>query len=421
MDLREVVNYIRGPRGTEVRLAIRRDGKSHIVSIIREKIELEDSAAKSFTYDIKFPLSKKGSLKIGVIDLPSFYMDFEGRQNKKQDFVSSSRDVEELINKLKVEKVDGIIVDLRSNGGGSLDEAIKISGFFNGKGPVVQTKGNHTAPDIKSYNKLAIYKGPVVFMIDRQSASASEIVTGAIKDYKRGLVVGDSHSFGKGTVQNLIDLDMSLGAIKVTTHKFYRPDGSSTQREGVSAHIPLPSVTDHYYEIGEKYYQNSLPWESISKISHTNYNLVDPYLEKLQDASKDRVAKNEDYQELFKSIKEFEKKKSERWKVSLKKEKDEKENPKETTNTLSEKSKDENSKDKKSKDEKPKDKLEEKFEYLQNDIALLETINITADYVKLIQGETILPIVISGFKPKLNKAKVVRSENKETKAKQHKK
>ena len=373
MDLADVVKLIRGPGGTEVRLTIRRESKELVASIIREKIQLADRAVKSSTYPVRVELTKeKKTYKIGVIDLPSFYMDFEGRQANKEDYRSSSRDMIKEIEKLKKNKIDGLIVDLRSNGGGSLDEAINVAGLFGGSAPVVQIKGSQTKAYVSRYDKEAIYHGPLVILIDRQSASASEILAGAIKDYERGLIVGDSHSFGKGTVQNLNDIDPKLGAIKVTISKFYRPSGASTQLRGVASDLVLPSISDHY-EIGEKHYDFALPWGKVEKVKHPQFQKVTPYLEKLKLSSMGRIKLSKEFKEIKEAILKYKKSKEERMRVSLKE--------------LSAADKEKEEKEKKEEEEEEK-KLEKDaygnfIPKLKDDIFLQEAINITTDYIRL--------------------------------------
>ena len=327
MDLREVVKQIRGTHGTEVRLTLVRDdaGKTTqlVVPIIREQIQLKDRAAKSAVYPVTITEAGGATkqLKIGVIDLPSFYMDFEGRQNHEKGYKSSSVDMLNEVTKLKKAGVDAMVVDLRSNGGGSLDESIDIAGLFFDKGPVVQIKDTRGSVFVqKDEDGKTAYAGPLLVMINRQSASASEIFAGAIQDYQRGLIVGDTHTFGKGTVQNLNDIDEKLGAIKVTISKFYRPSGSSTQLKGVESDIVLPDLMDDY-EIGEKHYDYALPWEKIASSDYKAFNLVTPEIVKpLRESSKERVAKDKGFEKIFTAIKEYKSNEEQRSKVSLKEE-----------------------------------------------------------------------------------------------------
>lgn len=381
MDLREVVKMIRGTRGTEVRLTLVRDegGKTSqtVVPIIREQVQLQDREAKSKVHSVQVAegQGQTRTIKIGVIDLPSFYIDFEGRQNRESGFKSSSRDMLNEITKLTKEGVDGVIVDLRSNGGGSLDESIDIAGLFFDKGPVVQIKDTRGKIYVQSdEDEKTHYAGPLVVMINRQSASASEIFAGAIQDYGRGLIVGDSHTFGKGTVQNLHDIDEKLGAIKVTISKFYRPSGSSTQLKGVESDIVLPSLMDQF-EIGEKFYDYALPWEKIKSSPYKhNASLVTPEIvKKLADVSRERVAKDEGFKTVFEAINEYKSGAESRSKVSLKEEKAEDSKSKKTAD-----------KDKDSKAKKNDLELEGEDEKLalNEDYQLQESLRIAADYIQ---------------------------------------
>ncbi|MBI2603646.1 MAG: carboxy terminal-processing peptidase [Deltaproteobacteria bacterium] len=400
MDLREVVKLIRGPRGTEVRLTIRRDGSEFIAPIIREKIELKDRATKSVLHEVQeMKASPQGPLlrghektrhekiaktyKIGVIDLPSFYIDFEGRHAKKDDFRSSSRDIAKEIKKLEGQKADAIIVDLRSNGGGALDEAIDIAGLFLGPGPIVQVKKAQGNPYINTYSGKQIYQGPLILMINQQSASASEIMAAAIQDYERGLIVGGSHTFGKGTVQNVNDLDPKLGAIKVTISKFYRASGGSTQLKGVASDIVLPSIIEHY-DIGEKFYDYALPWEMIKPVPHRNFNMIRGHLSALQLASAKRLKADEGFVKIQEAIKEYKEKEKERYLVDLKIKK--KEKGKETEKLEAELEEDED--------------VETK---LSDDLHLQETLRIATDYVRLLKKEKLSDLEIVSLKKEATK------------------
>lgn len=323
MDLREVVRFIRGPRGSEVRLQIRREEESGVtnfeVPVIREQIQLEERAARSFVYDLKAKdrEGKEKSYKVGLIDLPSFYFDFQGRQNKKTDFRSSSEDVKKQIESLKKRKVDAIAIDLRSNGGGALEESIKIAGFFIESGPVVQVKGLEGEPYVYSdEDPELLYDGPLIVMINRNSASASEIFAGAIKDYNRGLIVGDSHTFGKGTVQNVSEIPGLPGSIKITIQKFYRPLGASTQLEGVPSDIVLPSIFDEL-EIGEKYYDYALDFSRVGAAEVKDYKETGSLVEGIRKASEARVGKNPLFGEVKDAIDKYRAGKAERSRISL--------------------------------------------------------------------------------------------------------
>lgn len=387
MDLREVVKLIRGARATEVRLTVVRDdgGKTAqiVVPIIREQIELKDRAAKSqvFSIDVKEGNAPR-AYKIGVIELPSFYMDFEGRQNREKGYRSSSVDMVTEVNKLKAQKVDGIVVDLRSNGGGSLDESIAIAGLFFDKGPVVQIKDQRGSIQVqKDEDPSTLYDGPLMVMINRQSASASEIFAGAIQDYHRGLIIGDTHTFGKGTVQNLNDIDEKLGAIKVTISKFYRPLGSSTQLKGVESDVVLPDILDEY-EVGEKFYDYAIPWEKLPAASLKDGARVTPdQVLALRKASGERVKTDQGFAKIFADIKEFRDGEASRMRVSLKQESKE-------AKLAAEKKKD-----------KKKDADDEGEEgsrlSLEEDYHLQETLRVAGDYLQLLNkrpmGQVSLP------------------------------
>lgn len=375
MDLKDVVKLIRGARGTTVKLSILRDGHSQpiIIPIVREKIQLVDqqAASKLFKVNLKEG-SKKKTLRIGVINLPSFYIDFEGKHKRLKNYRSSSQDTKRELAKLKKEGIDGLIVDLRSNGGGSLEESINMSGLFFDKGPVVQVK----TPDgsTEAYadrDGQTYYKGPLVVMINRHSASASEIFAGAIQDYGRGIIVGDSHTFGKGTVQNLNDVAPTLGAIKVTVNQFYRPDGATTQLKGVSSDIKLPSLVDEF-EIGEKFYDYALPFESIKRANHEQFNYVKPVIKQIKQISIARVASDKKFQEVFDAIEEYRKNDKERSRVSLK-EKKESDKKKES--------------DSEKKDASVASDESDSVFNLEKDVHLQETLRITGDYIQIMNSK----------------------------------
>jgi len=413
MDLREVVKLIRGTHGTEVRLTVVREvnGKTTqmIVPVIREKIQLKDRAAKSKVYPVslKEPNGKSREYKIGVIDLPSFYMDFEGRQNHDKNYKSSSRDMRREVAKLEKQGVDAIIVDLRSNGGGSLDESIDIAGIFDGKGPVVQIKDTRGAIYVqKAEDVPTFYGGPLMVMVNRQSASASEIFAGAIQDYHRGLIVGDTQSFGKGTVQNLNDIDDKLGAIKVTISKFYRPSGSSTQLKGVQADIKIPDIMNEY-EIGEKHYDYALPWDKIQPADYKPSDMVtSKIVKKLADDSKTRIAKDKGFKTVLAMIKDYEEHDENRSKVSLKEEvPDAKKDQKSAKNAKDGKGDKVAAKDAKA--DKAKADLEDGDDEdklpFADDYQLQESIRIAADYVQLLNKR---PLARTFALPELEKVSV---------------
>lgn len=273
--LDDVVKLIKGPKGTTVRLLILPaktgvNGPSTELTLVRDKIKLEDQAAKK---DIVNYQSNGKNLKLGVISLPSFYMDYDAYQKGDPNFRSTTRDVKKLVGELKAEGVDGIVMDLRNNGGGSLPEAVDLTGLFIKEGPVVQVRYSGGKVEVlPDDDKEVFYSGPLVVLTNRFSASASEIFAGAIQDYQRGVIVGES-TYGKGTVQTVLDLNRfisekeKVGELKITFQKFYRVTGSSTQHKGVNPDINLPSAYDaaHY---GESASPNALPWDEINP---TNY------------------------------------------------------------------------------------------------------------------------------------------------------
>lgn len=385
MDLKDVVALVRGPRGSKVRLTIRRAQKDFVVTLVREKVDLPDQAAKSRIYEVK-PLSKDKkelkNYKIGFIELPSFYRDFEARSARKKDFKSSARDVEQELIKLEKEKVDLVIVDIRSNGGGALDEAVDLSGLFLGEGPIVQqVRKSKNKPEVHSSERSAVYKGPLIVMINQQSASSSEIMAGAIKDYNRGLLVGGLHTFGKGTVQIIDKLDNKLGAIKVTISKFYTPSGASTQNKGVLSDINTPGVTD-LYEIGERFYDYALEWDQVAPLKYKDFKMVAPYLAELKGLSEIRLKNNPDFKKVFQAMKEYNEKGKDQNKISLKV-------------------------DNKTKANKEKDEDDDVVDFskkepkLSDDLHLQETLFIAGDYIRLIRGE----VPVSMSLPKLEKEK----------------
>lgn len=258
MDLRDVVRLIRGKRGTMVRLSILRQGETTerlILSIVRDKIKLEDQAAALRFEEVEVEGGK--TLKLAVLELPSFY----GGRNPTER--QSSRDMRELLREVKKEKADGLLLDLSRNGGGLLENSVEIAGFFIRNGGVVAVKDSLSKVQVlRDPDDSLLYGGPMVLLTSRISASASEIVAGAMKDYRRAIVVGDDHTFGKGTVQSMVPLATPLGALKVTTAVFFRPGGNSTQHEGVRADIVFPSLFSAN-ELGEKHQDYSLPSQKI--------------------------------------------------------------------------------------------------------------------------------------------------------------
>ncbi len=281
----EVVKLIKGPKGTTVRLLILPvetgvSGPSKEITLVREKIKLEDQAAKKSVVNYKLG---DQTLKLGVISLPNFYMDFEAYQKGDPNYRSTTRDVKKLIQELQTEGVEGIVMDLRNNGGGSLAEAIDLTGLFITEGPVVQVKNSLNKVEVgMDDDKSVLYKSPLVVVTNRFSASASEIFAGAIQDYNRGVIVGES-TYGKGTVQTVLDLDRfiddkeEVGELKFTFQKFYRVTGSSTQNKGVTPDIVLPSALS-YRQFGESANLSALPWDVIKGTPYQRTSDVDEKL-----------------------------------------------------------------------------------------------------------------------------------------------
>ncbi len=317
LPLSQAVDLIRGKKGTSVFLNIipgdaTDDSIRKSITIVREEIKLEDQQAKAQIIDL--PAGDK-TPRIGVIDLPTFYA---GEGNSKSGPTSCTADVARLVTKLKQESVTGIILDLRRNGGGSLQEAIDLTGLFIPSGPVVQTRNMEGRTEVgKDRDDEIAYDGPLVVLTSRFSASASEILAGALQDYGRAVIVGDTSTFGKGTVQTIIPLAKIMqsegivpgsdpGALKVTISKFYRPSGKSTQLEGVKADIVIPSLTD-LPEIGESDLGNPLPWDTIPAAKFTESNRVNASLAALRTRSNERVAKDPDFADLQTDIERYRK------------------------------------------------------------------------------------------------------------------
>ncbi|MET1024043.1 MAG: carboxy terminal-processing peptidase [Pseudoxanthomonas sp.] len=302
----DVVDLIRGKKGTRVRLEFippeaGADGAHNTVTIVRDKVKLAEQAAKSEI----MTLPAKGNepeRKIGVIKLPAFYQDFEGRRRNPNDYTSATRDVRRLLDGFKAQKIDGVVMDLRNNGGGSLDEAVDLTGLFIDQGPVVQVRESGGRVSVSGDTTAGVsWDGPLAVLINRGSASASEIYAGAIQDYGRGLVIGET-SFGKGTVQNLVDLDrwpaneggQRFGQLKLTIAQFFRVAGGSTQHKGVVPDISFPASMDAT-EYGEDTYENALPWTKIAAVPHTQYGNFAPLLPKLETLHESRVKSDKEY------------------------------------------------------------------------------------------------------------------------------
>ena len=322
----DVVDKIKGAKGTQVRLDIvpaesSLDAKPTRIVLNRAKIRLEEQAAKGEVLTLP-GADGAPARRIGVVKLPAFYFDFEGMRQNKEDFASSSRDVERILRGFRDQKVDGVVVDLRNNGGGSLSEAVAITGLFIDKGPVVQQResGGRVRVEGDDVGGVA-WDGPLAVLINRGSASASEIFAGAIQDYGRGLIIGET-SFGKGTVQNLVDLDrwpqntgMRLGQLKLTIAQFFLPGGSSTQNKGVVPDIAFPVSVDAS-EFGESTYDNALPWTRIAGVPHVRYGDFASLLPQLRTRHDTRVAKDKEFQWWSEDIAQFREDTARKW-VSL--------------------------------------------------------------------------------------------------------
>lgn len=294
--LDDVVDLIRGPKDSTVRLEIipataKSDAERKQITIVRNEITLEEQSAHK---SIETYTQNGRSVKIGVINVPAFYIDFDAMRRGDTDYKSTTRDVQKLLSELVADDVDGIIVDLRENGGGSLQEANQLIGLFIEQGPTVQIRQSSLSPRAFPEGKprgSAYYDGPLAVMVNRLSASASEIFAGAIQDYQRGIIIGD-RSFGKGTVQQLMELN--YGELKLTQSKFYRVSGDSTQNRGVLPDITFPSLYDTT-EVGESALDKAMPWDRISTIQHRLYFDIQPVLASLQSKHDQRVKTDPDF------------------------------------------------------------------------------------------------------------------------------
>lgn len=328
MKLDEVVRRIRGTAGTVVRLLVQPSsgGESQMVAITRAKIALEDSAARSQV--VSHGSKTDGTpFKVGYIDLPSFYMDMEGARTNANSFRSTTRDVRKILDEFRDNSVDAVVLDLSRNGGGSLTEAINLTGLFIDRGPVVQVKDIDGQVQVYDDEEAGVsWNGPLVVMTSKESASASEILAGAIQDYGRGLIVGDPKTHGKGTVQTLYDVgrqffnsSLEFGALKLTIQQFYLPAGKSTQREGVMSDVVLPNITAEF-ENGEADLDYALPNDSVSASRFGKYNMVkSTLLAELRNRSADRIKKSEGFAKALKTIELYRTQKNEE-SISLKRE-----------------------------------------------------------------------------------------------------
>jgi carboxyl-terminal processing protease len=310
--IEDVVKLVRGERDSTVRLDVLpadagQDGKHQTISLVRKKITMEEQSAKKQIIKVKDAGIER---RIGIISLPTFYQDFEARRKGDKDFKSATRDVQRLLGELKKEKVDNVLIDLRNNGGGSLIEAVELTGLFIDKGPVVQQRTAEGRVEVESDTNAGLaWDGPMGVLINRGSASASEIFAAAIQDYGRGIVIGEP-SFGKGTVQTLINLDrfsqndkLKYGELKMTIAQFFRINGGTTQLRGVTPDIKLP-VTADTENFGESSYDNALPWLQIKPATYLPSGDLKELISPLQKKHEVRVAKDKDFQDIEQDITE---------------------------------------------------------------------------------------------------------------------
>lgn len=332
MKLNRVVRLIRGEAGTRVRLKILKDaGQSSMIELVRQTIELKSSEVKGEIIPISERLGSASGLpkwRIGVINIPSFYRDFSGAQQGKDDFKSTARDVAKVLSEFKDKGgVDAVIVDLRMNGGGALSEAVEVTGLFIDHGPVVQVKEPNGKIKTHDDDETGVaYGGPLMVVCNRLSASASEIFAAAIKDYGRGIVVGDTTTHGKGTVQNVMPVTNPMfritpggkdrGSVKLTINQFYRVNGDSTQNRGVESDVVLPSLIDHM-DLGESFLDNALAFDHIKPTTHALLKFVNPQIITALKANSDaRVSADPKFQQTLKDIERYVARKS-RKSVSL--------------------------------------------------------------------------------------------------------
>lgn len=380
MNLDDVVKLIRGKAGTVVRLGVMPQGKKEveIYKITRERIELKDSEAQGMVFE-QGTKPNGDPFKVGVIDLPSFYIDLEAAQRGDINFKSATKDIRKLIDDFSEKGVDAIVLDLRRNGGGSLAEAIGCTGLFIDKGPVVQIKGPFGNVDAYNDRRPGMaWEGPLVVVTSQFSASASEILAGAVQDYKRGIVVGDEATHGKGTVQSLINLWTHLnpriknppndwGALKITQSQFYRPGGDSTQKKGVEADIVLPSFSNHM-DVGESDLDFAIEFDKVKSAKFVSNDQVSgDIVSELEKKSSTRIAKSENFKKLESKIQDYLKEKD---KKSI---------------TLNEKKFFERDLDTEKENEKALEEQVNGSQKIKRDFYLNEVMAITADYTKLLK------------------------------------
>jgi carboxyl-terminal processing protease len=306
MRIRDAVTYIRGPKGTEVRLTVRQaDGTKKVIPIVRDVVQIEETYVKSTM------LKGPGGEKVGYIDIPSFYRDFEKSRNS-DSARNVTTDTRKALVKLSKEGMESLILDLRNNGGGSLGDAVDVSGLFLKGGPVVQVKNSQGVTRVlEDDDPSLVYEGPMIVLVNKFSASASEILAAALQDYGRALIVGGSHTHGKGTVQALLDMNRNLpllhlkkyedlGALKVTIQKFYRVDGRSTQFKGVEPDVVIPSTLE-YLESGEKYLDHALPWDQVEDVYFVQWQGDHIDVSSARERGKAWLEESEDFKKIKKS------------------------------------------------------------------------------------------------------------------------
>lgn len=375
----DVVQLIRGKKGSTVRLEILRAGEpegtaADTIALVRDKIKLVDQVAKSDTLILQ---DNNRQYKFGVIDIPSFYYDYDGARKGDPNFSSTSRDVKKLLQELMQQNIDGVIIDLRRNGGGYLNEAVDLTGLFIKEGPVVQVRSSTGKLGVEYDTDVSVvYEGPLVVLVDRFSASASEIFAAAIQDYGRGIIIG-SQSFGKGTVQNPIDLNRfmrsenTLGQVKITTAKFYRINGESTQHVGVIPDLKFPTRYE-LMDIGESSQPNALLWDHIEPVSfYKTGEISKEIITRLQQQHAARLAGNPKYKELLKDLDDFKDKRDKKL-ISLNEDKRRAERAKNETAE----------EDEETVEEHPV--IEENKKH--KDLMLMESAHVLGDYIKIVTG-----------------------------------
>ncbi len=373
IPLRDAVQKIRGKKGSTVKLTvIRKNEKTTsesrlIIPVVRDEVILEQSAVKHDFYNMKQP---KKEISIGYINFPSFYMDYNTFQLGNSNVKVSSKDIMKALQKFNEKNVDAVVLDMRGNPGGALGEAIKIAGYFIESGPVLQVKSRNDVDVYPDSDPEMQWAGPLVLLIDRSSASASEIVAGAIKDYKRGIILGPTSTFGKGTVQDMRALGNNSGAVKVTIQLFYQPSGLSNNKIGIAPDLIIPDITQlQDYNEGKMKY--ALDWQPLPKSDYQDFGtkFINPSIIKaLKDKSAKRVSADKDFIELNKKITEYTSK-GDLKTISLKKE---------SFNDLSEEMT-------KKYEDKEKQRKGDIIIDVENDIFLREAFNITADYTEVLQ------------------------------------